>query len=70
MNRAREIRKAKGMMLREVAAAAGCSIGYLADLELGRRGARAETWSRIAAALGVSADDLKGDDHDSVSDNP
>lgn len=53
MNRVRELRKSKGLTLRELAAAAGCSIGFLSDVELNRRGAKPETWQKIADALGV-----------------
>ena len=69
MNRVREIRKEKGFTLREIATAAGCSIGFLSDVELNRRGAKEETWDRLATSLGVTVTDLKGDDH-AVSDNP
>ena len=70
MNRVREIRKSKGIVLRELSEAVGCSIPYLSDVELNRRGAKDETWSRIAKALGVTVDDLRGDDHDKLSDHP
>lgn len=65
MNRVRELRKSKGLTLRELAAAAGCSIGFLADVELNRRGAKPETWQKIADALGVNVEAL----HE-VPDNP
>ncbi len=39
---------------------AGISQPYLHDLENGRRGAKPETWERLAAALGVTVDTLKG----------
>ena len=69
MNRVREIRKEKGFTLREIAAAAGCSIAFLSDVELNRRGAKFETWKRIADALGATVYDLRGDDH-AVLDHP
>lgn len=70
MNRVREIRKQRGMALREIASAAECSIPYLSDLELNRRGAKPETWQRIADALGVTVQELRGDDDDKVPDHP
>lgn len=57
-NRVRLIRKAQNMTLQEVADAVGCSIPFLADVERGRRGAKPETWQRIADALGVRVEDL------------
>lgn len=70
MNRVRYIRKSKGMKLRQVAETAGCSIAFLSDVELNRRGAKPETWNKIADALGVEVDDLKGDDHGQADDDP
>ena len=69
-NRVRDIRKIKGMTLAEVAASIGCSIPFLSDVELNRRGAKPETWQKIADALGVTVDDLRGDDHDKLPDHP
>jgi len=57
-NRVREIRKFKDMTLAEVAAQVGCSIPFLSDVELNRRGAKPETWQKIADALGVKVEDL------------
>lgn len=57
-NRVRLIRKAQNMTLQEVADAVGCSIPFLADVERGRRGAKPETWQRIADTLGVRVEDL------------
>ena len=57
-NRVREIRKFKDMTLAEVAAKVGCSIPFLSDVELNRRGAKPETWQKIADALGVKVEDL------------
>ena len=48
---------------------AGVSPPFLYDLENGRRGARPETMERIAAALGVTVEELKGGDSDTVSDD-
>lgn len=61
-NRVREIRKIKGTTLAEVAAKVGCSIPFLSDVELNRRGAKPETWQRIADAMGVTVEQLKGED--------
>ena len=69
MNEMRTIRKQRGLTLKTVAGASGVTFQYLADLELGRRGAKRETLQRIADALGVTVEDLKGGD-DEVPDNP
>ena len=62
MSRIRAIRKEKGLMLRDIAGVTGCSIAFLSDLELKRRGAKPETWQRIADALGVTVEELREDD--------
>ena len=69
MNRVREYRKAKRLTLRELSVAAGCSIAFLSDVELNRRGAKQETWQRFSDALGVPVDELRGDDHDKTADH-
>lgn len=61
MNRIKEIRKAQGMMQKDVAQLAQVSQPYLHDLELGARGAKPETWERIARALGVTVEQLRKD---------
>lgn len=58
MNCIQEVRKAAGMTQTELANAAGVSQPYIVDLERGARGAKPETWERIAAALGVTVPDL------------
>lgn len=68
-NHIRQIRHERGLTLDTVASQVECSIPYLSDLELNRRGARPETWKRIAAALGVTVEELKGDEHDTVPDH-
>ena len=67
MNRIKDIRIAAGLSLRELANPAGISAPYLLDLENGRRGARPETWQRLADALGVKVEDLRDD---KPADNP
>lgn len=54
----RELREKKGMGQKQLAEAAGVSQPYMSDLEAGRRGAKADTLSRIAAALEVPLDAL------------
>lgn len=67
MNRVREIRTRLNITQQALADAAGVSRPFLVDIEKGRRGAKADTWSRIAGALGVTVTELRGDDH-AVSD--
>lgn len=59
MNRIREIRKQRGITQIELAKSVGVSCAYMHDLELGARGAKAETWAKIADKLCVQVDDLK-----------
>ncbi len=58
MNRIKEIREQRGMMQKELAEQAGISRPFLHDLENNHRGARQETYQRIAEVLKVSVDDL------------
>lgn len=58
MNNIRLIRENRGMTLTGLAARAEISAPYLLDLERGARGAKPETLERIAAALGVTVEDL------------
>lgn len=58
MNRIKEIRETIGMKQNQLAMKAEVSSPYLYDLENNRRGARPETLERIAAALGVTVDEL------------
>lgn len=60
MNRIKEIRESKRIGQKELASLAHISQPYMHDLENNRRGAKPETLVRIADALGVSVDDLKG----------
>lgn len=58
-NRVRLLRTEKGLTLKQVAEKVDCSIAFLSDLEKGNRGARPETWARIAEALGVKVEELR-----------
>ena len=70
MNRIKVIRGALGIKQGELAALACVSQPYLHDLENNRRGAKPETWNKIADALGVTVEQLKGDDHEQADDDP
>ena len=58
MNRVKEIRERKGITQKELAQAIGVSCPYMHDLEKGARGARQETWQKIAFHLGVAVAEL------------
>lgn len=62
MNRIKALRKEKGVTQILLAKLAEVSQPYINDLENNRRGAKPETYKRIADALGVSVDDLFADD--------
>lgn len=70
VNRIKAMRLEQRLSLDQLSASAGVSKPYLFDLENGRRGAKPETLARIAAALGVTVADLRGDDHDKLLDHP
>ena len=59
MNRIKEIRVHLRVSQSELAKSAGVSQPFLCDLENNRRGAKPETLSRIANALGVNVADLE-----------
>lgn len=59
MNRIKEIREQKGMQQKQLAILAHVSPPFLHDLENNRRGAKPETYQRIAEALEVSVTDLQ-----------
>ena len=69
MNRVREIRARLNITQQALADAAGVSRPFLVDIEKGRRGAKFDTWQRIADALGVTVPELRGDSH-AVPDDP
>jgi predicted transcriptional regulator len=54
----RSARSRQGRTLREVSAAAGVSLGYLSEIERGRKEASSELLAAISAALGVRLADL------------
>lgn len=58
MNRIREIRESINMAQKELAELVGISCPFLCDLEKNRRGAKPETYQRIAEALNVSVTEL------------
>ena len=60
MFRIKGLRQAIGMSQKELAERVHVSTPFLHDLENNRRGANPETLGRIADALGVSVDELKG----------
>lgn len=58
MNRIKEIREQKEISQNQLARIAGISQPYLCDLESNRRGAKPETFQKIADALDVPVSDL------------
>lgn len=64
MNRVRELREQRNMTQQMLASMASVSRPFLVDIEKNRRGAKQETWKRIADALSVTVDDLKKGDAD------
>ena len=58
MNRIKELREQKQMQQKDLAALAGISKPFLCDLEKNRRGAKPETYQRIADVLEVSVVEL------------
>lgn len=58
MNRVKEIRIKKGVTQKELACAVGVSCPYMHDLENNARGAKPETWEKIAFQLGVQVNEL------------
>lgn len=69
MNRVREIRVMREMTQQNLASAVGVSRPFVVDIEKDRRGAKPGTWQRIADALGVTVEELRGDDHDKTADH-
>jgi len=58
VTRIKEIRRARQITQKELAAKVGVSQPYIHDLELGNRSGKPGTLARIAAALGCTMDDL------------
>ena len=58
MNKVREIRKMRGLTQIQLSEKANISQAYLCDLEKNRRGAKPDTFQRIADALDVSVNEL------------
>ena len=69
MNRVREIRVNRGITQQGLADAALISRPFLVDIEKGRRGAKQDTWKRIANGLGVPVEELRGNDDDKLPDH-
>lgn len=61
MTKLREKRRDTGLRMVEVADAAQVSRPFMCDLEHGKRGARLDTWKRIAAVLGCEVDAIVED---------
>ena len=61
MTKLREKRLDAGFKLVDVADAAQVSYPFMTDLEHGRRGARLDTWQRIAAVLGCDIEAIVED---------
>lgn len=62
MNNILLIRKALRISQKELAELVGVSAPYIYDLENGNRGATADTWERIARALGCTVEQVQGHD--------
>lgn len=60
MNCIKRIREKKRINQKTLAEATQISQPYLHDLENNRRGAKPETWLRIADALGCTVEELMG----------
>ena len=60
MTKLKEARQEKGMSQVDLAYKVGVSAPFMCDLEAGRRGARPDTWKRIADALECTVDEIIG----------
>ena len=58
MNRIKELRMELKISQKDLAEKAGISCPFLCDLEKNRRGARPETYQKIADVLGVKVPEL------------
>lgn len=56
----RELRRAEGLTLRELSSASLVSLGYLSEIERGRKEPSSEVLASISAALGVPQSTLLG----------
>ena len=62
----RRARQEQGKTLRDVSAAADVSIGYLSEIERGRKEPSSEVVAAVCGALGLSLSDLLGELHGEV----
>ena len=62
MFRIKALREKNGVSQTDLSRKSGISQPYLCDLENNRRGAKPGTLQRIADALGVTVDELKGEE--------
>lgn len=62
--RLRHLRKARGKSLKDIASAAGLSVGYVSQVERGLSSASVRVLARLADALEVGIGDLFGGDDD------
>jgi transcriptional regulator with XRE-family HTH domain len=62
--RLRELRERAAFSQMELSERSGVSRATIADLELGKRGARPKTRRKLAKALGVEPWELVGDDRE------
>ena len=62
--RLRELRERASFSQMELSERSGVSRATIADLELGKRGARPKTRRKLAKALGVEPWELVGDDRE------
>ena len=60
MDKIRELRKAQGMTLADLAQKLGISIVYLSDIENGNRHGSKRVRQKIADELGVKVSELEG----------
>lgn len=61
-NRVRQVRKAKGLTIKDLHERSGVAIGHISDVENGKKSPRIDTALRLASGLGTTVDDLFGSD--------
>jgi len=66
--RIKQLRKAQGKPVQELATASGVSAGYISEVERGLPAVSVDKLTQIAQGLGVSLDVLLGKKSDAVSD--